>query len=424
LEKRHVLLLVTWALLFGLFTWSIRSVLSPVVLFLALIYLLSPWFGTGLYRRLVLTLGIMTFLWLVHVAGSILAPFVLALVLAYVADPVVDRLQRQGLGRTWGALLVLLIAVLVIALGIVLLVPIVSAQGEQFLQDLPRMLSDFQVWYRAQVTRLAASESPILRDIPFERALEIDSEDVNAWLAENVFTLRPSWEAAIGVGRGVQLALTILGYVVLTPVLTFYLLRDFPSLQQWCRRALPPDRRDRWLSFLSEYDLLLGEYLRGQLLVALFVGLATGVGFSLVGFPNSVLLGVVAGVFNIVPYLGLIVSAIPALIIAIVTPPLWLSLLKVGGVFFVVQSLDAYVLSPKIVGERVGLHPVWVMLAIIGFGTFFGFTGLLIAIPLAVLIKLLIEQAARAYRDSAYYRTVEGDVVLESRPVEPDASEP
>jgi predicted PurR-regulated permease PerM len=120
----------------------------------------------------------------------------------------------------------------------------------------------------------------------------------------------------------------------------------------------------------------------------------------------------------------LIVSAIPALIIAIVTPPLWLSLVKVAGVFFVVQSLDAYVLSPKIVGERVGLHPVWVMLAIIGFGTFFGFTGLLIAIPLAVLIKLLIEQAARAYRDSAYYRTVGEETVVESRPVEPDALEP
>src|SRR5918996_572678 len=122
MEKRHVLLLITWALLFGLFAWTIRGVLSPIVLFLALIYLLSPWFGTGLYRRLVVTLGILTFLWLVNVAGSILAPFVLALVLAYVADPIVDRLQRQGLARTWGALLVLLVAVLVIALGIVLLV--------------------------------------------------------------------------------------------------------------------------------------------------------------------------------------------------------------------------------------------------------------------------------------------------------------
>lgn len=405
MEKRHVLLLVTWALLFGFFIWMIRGVLSPLVLFLALAYLLSPWFGTGLYRRMILTLGILTLLWLVSVAGSVLAPFALALVLAYVADPIVDRLERGRLGRAWGAFLVLLVAVLAIVLGIVLLVPIVAGQGAQFLEDLPRMVEEFQGWYRAQVTRLEQSQLPIVRDIAFERALEIDDQDVNTFLAEQVQRIQPSWGAAMGFGRGLQTAMTILGYVVLTPVLTFYLLRDFPSLQAWGRKALPPDRRERAVGFLKEYDLLLGEYLRGQLLVALFVGLATGIGFWIVGFPNSVLLGVVAGVFNIVPYLGMIVSLIPALIIAIVTPPLWLSLLKVAAIFFAVQSLDAYVLSPKIVGERVGLHPVWVMLAIIGFGTFFGIIGLLIAIPLAVLIKLLVYRGARAYQESVYYRT-------------------
>jgi len=403
MEKRHTLLLVTWALLLGFFAWTVRSVLSPVILFFALAYLLGPWFGSGLYRRLIVTLGVLTLLWLVSVAGAVLAPFALALVLAYVADPIVDRLERRGLGRSWGALLVLLIAVLTLALGVVLLVPVVAHQTTQFLDDLPRIVEDFQAWYRTQVSRLAQSQLPIIRDIAFERALEIDSEDVNAFLADRAQRLRPSWGAAMGLGRGVQTLVTILGYVVLTPVLTFYLLRDFPKLQAWGRGALPREGRDRTLGFLHEYDVLLGEYLRGQLLVALFVGLTTGILFWIVGFPNSVLLGVIAGVFNIVPYLGLIVSLVPALLLAIVTPPLWLSLLKVAAIFFAVQSLDAYVLSPKIVGERVGLHPVWVMLAIIGFGSFFGLTGLLIAIPLAVLIKLLIERAAARYRESVYY---------------------
>jgi predicted PurR-regulated permease PerM len=127
-------------------------------------------------------------------------------------------------------------------------------------------------------------------------------------------------------------------------------------------------------------------------------------GFWIVGFPNAVLLGVVAGVFNIVPYLGLIVSLIPALLIALLTPPLWLSLLKVAGVFFVVQSLDSYFISPKIVGDRVGLHPVWVMFAIIGFASVFGVVGLLLAIPLAVLVKLVIENSVATYKASVYYR--------------------
>ena len=409
MEKRHSLLLVTWALLLGFFVWTIRGVLSPVVLFLALLYLMSPWFGTGLYRRLVVTLGVFTLLWLIAVAGSILAPFALALVLAYIADPVVDRLERRGMGRTWGALFVLLLSALVIALGIVLLIPIVGDQGARFLEDLPRMLNEFQVWYRAQVARLAGSNLPLIRDVMWERALEIDSEDVNAWLAQSARNLQPSWQAAMGVGRGVQAALTILGFLILTPVLTFYILRDFPRLQQWGREALPQDRRESTLSFLREFDHLLGEYLRGQLLVALFVGVTTGIAFWAVGFPNSVLLGVIAGVFNIVPYLGMIVSLVPALAIAVVTPPLWLSLVKVGIIFFAVQSLDSYVLSPRIVGERVGLHPVWVMLAIIGFGSFFGVVGLLIAIPLAVLIKLIVKRGVGAYRESVYYQDAQDD---------------
>jgi predicted PurR-regulated permease PerM len=195
-----------------------------------------------------------------------------------------------------------------------------------------------------------------------------------------------------------------LGYAILTPVLTYYILRDFPNLQEATARLVPRDHRARTLGFLSRYDELLGEYLRGQLLVATFVGIATGLGFWVVGFPNAVLLGVVAGVFNIVPYLGLVVSLVPALLIAFLSPPLWLSLLKVAGVFFAVQSLDSYLLSPRIIGSRVGLHPVWVMLAIIAFGSFFGIVGLLVAIPLAVLIKMLIGRTVDRYRASVYYQ--------------------
>ncbi|HKY61066.1 MAG TPA: AI-2E family transporter [Gemmatimonadota bacterium] len=384
--------------------WSVRPILTPLVLFLALVYLLTPFFGTDLYRRMVVTLGVITFLWLLHVAGSFLAPFVLALVLAYVADPFVDRLQGKGVRRAYGAGLVLLIAGLLVVLSLVLIVPLVVEQATRFGQDLPQMIADVQVWYRDQIARLAASDLPLLRDIPFERALEVDTDDVQTYLTDRVRELRLGWEEAMGLGRGLQMALTILGYAILTPVLTYYILRDFPTLQEATARLVPQDHRVRTLGFLSRYDELLGEYLRGQLLVAVFVGIATGLGFWIVGFPNAVLLGVVAGVFNIVPYLGLVVSLVPALLIAFLSPPLWLSLLKVAGVFFTVQSLDSYLLSPRIIGSRVGLHPVWVMLAIIAFGSFFGIVGLLVAIPLAVLIKMLIGRTVDRYRASVYYQ--------------------
>lgn len=404
MEQRRPFLLIVWALLLALFVLEVRAVLSPLVLFLALVYLLTPLFGSDLYRRLVVTLGVFVLLWLIHVAGSFLAPFILALILAYVADPLVDRLEQSGVVRTWGALGVLLTAVLLVVIAGLMIVPLVIEQGNRFVEDLPSMIASAQAWYQLQVRALAGSQLPFIQDIAFERALEVESSDIAAFITDQIEALGLSWQNAIGLGRGLQTALTILGYLVLTPVLTFYLLRDFPSLQEWVGRLLPRDQREGALSFLRRYNALVGEYLRGQLLVALFVGVATGIGFWLVGFPNAILLGVVAGVFNIVPYLGLVVSLIPALLIALLTPPLWLSLVKVAGVFFAVQALDGYLLSPKIIGDRVGLHPVWVMLAILAFGSFFGIVGLLLAIPLAVLVKLIIVHVLAGYKRSVYYR--------------------
>ena len=406
-------LMIAWGVLLGLFLWRVLPVLSPLVLFLVLAYMLWPLFGTDTYKRLMLPLGLLTFLWVLHVAGDVIAPFALAFVLAYVADPLVDWWSNRGIGRTWGALAVLLLALIMVALAAALIGPLVAAQGAQFLTDLPRIMNELRAWYNAQVMALARSQLPILRDVPFERAIDVERRDVGQFLLDEIQRLNPSWEAAMGLGRGLQTGLTILGYVVLTPVLTFYLLRDFPSIGRGLSQILPPARREGTLSFLRRYDQLLGEYLRGQLLVATFVGIATALGFWIVGFPNAILLGVIAGIFNIVPYLGLIVSLVPAALIALLTPPLWLSALKVAGVFFVVQSLDSYFFSPKIVGDRVGLHPVWVMFAIIGFASVFGFVGLLIAIPLAVLIKLVIENTVATYKDSVYYQVDESFSVVE-----------
>lgn len=411
-------LMISWAILLGLFLWTVLPVLSPLILFLVLAYMLWPLFGTDTYKRLMMPLAALTFLWLLHVAGTVLAPFVLAFVLAYVADPLVDWWAARGIGRTWGALGVLLLGLILMALAVALIGPLVAAQGAQFLVDLPQIMEELRTWYNAQVMGLANSQVPLLRDIPFERALDVQSRDIGQYLLDEIQRLHPSWEAAMGVGRGLQTGLTILGYLILTPVLAFYLLRDFPSMGRAVEQVLPPARRESTLRFLRRYDQLLGEYLRGQLLVATFVGIATGVGFWIVGFPNAVLLGVVAGIFNIVPYLGLIVSLVPALLIALLTPPFWLSLVKVAGVFFVVQSLDSYLISPKIVGDRVGLHPVWVMFAIIGFASVFGIVGLLLAIPLAVLVKLVLENWVATYKGSVYYKDSTEPLPAEGEPGE------
>jgi predicted PurR-regulated permease PerM len=198
--------------------------------------------------------------------------------------------------------------------------------------------------------------------------------------------------------------LTVLGYVVLTPVLTFYILRDWDVLTAKTQALVPPQRRGGVLAFVREYDDLLSRYLRGQVLAAATVGVATWLILWALDFPYSGLVGAVAGVFNVVPYLGLIVSLVPALLIALLSGSVAVSLLKVAVAFAAVQALDGAVIGPRIVGGSVGLHPVLVILALAVGGFFFGFVGLLIAVPGAVLLKLLLRRGLARYRASAAFQ--------------------
>jgi predicted PurR-regulated permease PerM len=233
----------------------------------------------------------------------------------------------------------------------------------------------------------------------------IQPEAVMAWMQQRQEVLANGiWRGVLGLGRGLGTVLTLLGYVFLTPILTFYLLRDWLTIVARLRDLIPTTYRARVVAFTTEYDRLLASYMRGQLIAAAAVGVLTWLGFMLLGFPYALLLGVVAGVFNVVPYMGLVASLIPALIIAIFSNDILWSLGKIGIVFAVVQVLDSAVLGPKIVGESVGLHPVWVILALSVFGFFLGFLGLLIAVPLAVLIKLLVHHGMARYRSSALFR--------------------
>jgi predicted PurR-regulated permease PerM len=233
----------------------------------------------------------------------------------------------------------------------------------------------------------------------------IDPERIGAYFQERQEqVLRGGWNAILGVGRGFGTALTILGYLFLTPILIVYLLRDIDNVKARAVALIPEPRRERWLVLLREYDGLLSRFLRGQLLAALIVGVLTWLGLWIAGFPYASLVGAVAGVFNLVPYLGLIVSVIPVLVIAVISGSFLGSLLKAGIVFVIVQLIDSSVTGPRIVGDSVGLHPVWVMLALAIGSFFFGFVGLLIAMPAAVLIKLLLRESLARYHDSRVFR--------------------
>ncbi|NJD20211.1 MAG: AI-2E family transporter, partial [Gemmatimonadetes bacterium] len=212
-----------------------------------------------------------------------------------------------------------------------------------------------------------------------------------------------AWQSVLGMGRGIGAFLTIAGYVVLTPVLTFYLLRDWDRLREAAADLIPAPRRESFLSLAREYDHLLGRYLRGQVTVAACAGLITGVGLALVSFPHAAMLGLLVAVFNVVPYLGLVLSLVPAVFLAVVSGSVGTSLLKVAVVYGVEQILENTLISPRIVGESVGLHPVWVLLALAVGAFYFGFVGLLIGVPAAVGIKLVVARGVARYKASELF---------------------
>ena len=195
----------------------------------------------------------------------------------------------------------------------------------------------------------------------------------------------------------------MIGYVIVAPIVTFYLLRSWPRLTADLEGLVPPARREAVFGFLREYDVALGRFVRGQLTEATLVAVLTGAGLGLLGFPGAALVAVVAGVFNLIPIIGLPISALFGVVFALVAPDVGAALLKLGAVFAVVQLMDGQITGPRIVGGSVGLNPVWVMIAVLGFGGLMGFIGMLLAVPMAVLVKMLVVRALARYRRSRLY---------------------
>jgi predicted PurR-regulated permease PerM len=388
------------------FLFSVRIILSPFIVYLVLLLLISPWAGSRLHLLTVVAATFLILVWLLETLGGLLAPFILAFVLAYILDPIVDRVQQRGIKKRGLAIAVLALPTLVLlTLLLVFGVPALVQQLQAFIEQVPAALQRGVDWLQNLRTRVLAGQIPLLRGEAFARALESFSPERVAQYINQQQTVIVSrvWGGVLGVGRGVGIALSILGYVVLTPVITIYLLLDFDRLCERAGTLIPKDKRDTWLPFIKEYDFLLARWMRGQVLAAVVVGVLTWLGLWIAGFPYPALVGAVAGVFNLVPYLGLIVSAVPAILIALLSGNIVASLIKAAIVFAIVQTLDGSVIGPRIVGESVGLHPVWVILALAVGSFFFGFVGLLLAMPAAVFIKLIVREAVKRYRHSDVY---------------------
>lgn len=393
-------------LVLGFFLFALREVLNPFLLFLLLWAVLSPFRGKPGHGALLAVSGLLALDWLLVTTGSVLAPFVLAVALAYALDPLVDRLESRRIPRVAAIAVLALPALAAVAALLFLGIPAAFHQLSQVAEQAPVLFQRLASWLDGVRERLLQADLPLLDEEALAARLRaVDAAAVMAFLEARREALAGwAWQSVLGMGRGIGAFLTIAGYVVLTPVLTFYLLRDWDHLRAAAADLVPEPRRASILSFAREYDGLLGRYLRGQVMVAAAMGLITGVGLAVLSFPHAAMLGLLVALFNVVPYLGLLLSLVPAVFLALVSGSVGASLLKVALVYGLAQVLESSVISPRVVGDSVGLHPVWVLLALAVGGFYFGFTGLLIGVPAAVGIKLLVVRGVARYRASELFR--------------------
>jgi predicted PurR-regulated permease PerM len=393
-------------LILGFFLYATRDILNPPLLFALLWAVLLPFRRSEGYTALIGTAGVVTLIWLLSSTGSLLAPFVLSAVLAYSLDPLVDTLQRRKLSRTLAIVMLTVPAIGLLAVVVLLVVPSAIQQLGSLIEEAPVFLERLGAWIEATRSRLLNINIPLIdEDQLLERLQSVDSDAVVTFLQERREALGSwVWNGVLGLGRGIGSAFTVLGYVALTPILTFYLLRDWDGLKSGLADLLPHERRESIVAFATECDHMVARYLRGQVTVAIIIGVITGVGLWIASFPYAGTLGLIVAIFSIVPYLGLVLSLIPAIFIALVSGSVGISLLKVAIVYGAAQFLEASVISPRIVGESVGLHPVLVLLALALGGFFFGFVGLLIGVPAAAMGKLLVIRGIERYKRSDVYR--------------------
>lgn len=323
--------------------------------------------------------------WLLYLLAPVLTPFVAAALLAYIGDPLADRLQKFKLPRGLAVVVVFLLTFLVLALLVLLVGPLISTQVAALLSALPGIVAQVeQVWLPGimELLRIDAGD-----DVGIGAFLERYSGMAGSWGAKILLSVTKS---------GGAVAAAVLS-LFLVPIITFYLLRDWDEIMHHLGALIPSKQRATVFQLAHDTDEVLGAFLRGQVLVMMALACIYSLGLSVVGLKFAIAIGVVSGLVSFVPYLGFVFGiGLAALTVALEPNPFWL-MLGVVATFTIAQLLEGTVLTPKLVGDRIGLHPVIVIFAVAAGGQLFGFFGILLALPAAAVLSVVIRFAYGRY---------------------------
>ena len=327
--------------------------------------------------HLLAIVGFFVTFYLLTALSDILLPFVLGFALAYFLDPLADRLEAVGVRRSLATLTITVIVGLALLTALAFGLPVLAQQISMLIAALPGYISDVQVWLLEQ--NLVEGQNELVR---------VMGESLLAGLQKTASSM---------VLTGLSL-INLLALIFITPIVAVYMLNDWDHMIARINGLLPDEQAAIIRNLASQIDETLGGFARGQILVCLSLGTIYAVGLSLVGLQSGIIVGVFAGLISFIPYVGAAFGLVLAGALGLgqfgfELPPLAL----IAGVFFVGQFIEGNILTPRLVGDRVKLHPVWIIFALLAMGSLFGFLGLLLAVPLAAIIGVLVRYGVTLY---------------------------
>lgn len=324
---------------------------------------------------------------------DVLSPFVVAAVLAYILNPLVEKLCRHGVRRGAAAMLVMVFTLLLLVLLLLIVVPMLVQQFGSLLGKMPELANFVQNKALPLANRLLGTH------------WALDEQSLSNWLSNHLGSVKTGLSKALPalLEQGGSLV-SSLGNLAVLPFLLYYFLLDWSRWTEGIKTMIPRRYLAAYTRIGGNMDTVLGEFLRGQLTVMLIMGLLYGLGLMLTGLESGFAIGMVAGILVFVPYLGAFTGLLLATMAALLQFGTWQGLITVWAVFAVGQFLESFFITPKIVGDRIGLSPFWVIFALMAFGSLLGFVGMLLALPLAAVTLVLLREGVTAYMDSGFYR--------------------
>lgn len=334
-------------------------------------------------------LFLLAFLFIIWGVGQVLTPFIVGIVLAYFVEPLVQKMADKGIPR-WLSALIILLSAFIIFIGFwAVLLPVIIDQVIALGNRLPEYYNQSQEFVLSFIERNVSEDQAT----QIKSAVKGQSGALAQW-AKNILG---------GVLSGGQAVFGFISFVVIVPVVAFYMIRDWAGFTKKVDDLLPRKYAETIRSLLKEFDKTLAGFIRGQALVCITLGAFYSIALSIVGLNFGVVIGMLSGVLSFIPYVGSTFGFLASVGVAIFQFQNWTMPLVVAGIFIFGQIIEGNVLTPRMVGKSVGLHAVWVLLALMVGGSLFGFIGVLIAVPVAALIGVLVRFAIGIYKRSFYY---------------------